>query len=99
MLGIWSRPMLYLTLNHIMPTFGDTKTEGFSKHCGEKEKMLVASIFSFSHNVFYPFQTKFQFFILIYFVFCKCFQFGEVCKILWLVKSLKVDLTPFPNKP
>ena len=26
-----------------------------------KEKMLVTSIFSFSHNVFYPSQNKFQF--------------------------------------
>ena len=26
----------------------------------EKEKILVTSIFSFSHNVFYPFQSKFQ---------------------------------------
>ena len=35
----------------------DTKTEicfetERRKHCGEKEKMLVTSIFSFSHNVF-----------------------------------------------
>ena len=40
----------------------------------EKEKMLVTSIFPLSHNVFYPSQTKFHFFIYIYFVVCKCFQ-------------------------
>ena len=34
----------------------------------EKEKMLVTSIFSFSHHVFYPYQIKFQFFKYIYFV-------------------------------
>ena len=32
--------------------------------------------FSFSHNVFYPLQNKFKFFSHIYFVICKCFQFG-----------------------
>ena len=30
--------------------------------------MLLTSIFSFSHNVFYPFQKKFPFFCHIYFV-------------------------------
>ena len=44
----------------------------------EKEKMLVTSIFSFSHNVFYPSQNKLQLFNYIYFVVCKCFQFGPV---------------------
>ena len=33
----------------------------------EKEKILVTSIFSFSHNVFCPSQTKFQFFSHIFF--------------------------------
>ena len=34
----------------------------------KKEKMLVTSIFSFSHNVFYPFKNKFQFSARIYFL-------------------------------
>ena len=34
----------------------------------EKEKMLVTSIFSFSHNVFYPSIDSFLFFTNIYFV-------------------------------
>ena len=46
------------------------------------EKMLVNSIFLFSHNVFYPSQTKFQFFIHIYFVICKSLQFGPVYDIV-----------------
>ena len=33
----------------------------------EKEKMLETSIFSFSHNIFYPLQNKFQFFSCISF--------------------------------
>ena len=34
----------------------------------EKEKMLVTSIFSFSHNIFYPFINKDQYFSPIYFL-------------------------------
>ena len=32
----------------------------------EKEKLLVTSIFSFSHNVFYPAQEEFLFICYIY---------------------------------
>ena len=42
----------------------------------EKEKILVTSIFSFSHNVFYPSQNKFHCFIHIYYVICKWFNCG-----------------------
>ena len=47
------------------------------------EKMLVTSIFSFSHNVFYPFQTEILFWSYIYFVVSKRIQFGkeEKCAI------------------
>ena len=38
--------------------------------------MLVTSISSFFHNVFYPSQNKFHIFIHVYFVVCTCFQFG-----------------------
>ena len=61
----------------------------------EKEKMLVTSIFSFSHNVFYPFQTNFIFFIHIYFVVCKCFQFRPLLK--FAVWSLSISSNVFPN--
>ena len=40
--------------------------------------MLVTSIFSFSHNVFYPPINSFRFFTYIYFIVCKCFEFGRV---------------------
>ena len=33
----------------------------------EKDKMLYTIIFSFSHNVFHPFQHNFQFLIHIYY--------------------------------
>ena len=38
--------------------------------------MLVTSIFSFSHNVFYPIKGRNYHLCYIYFV-CKCFQFGQ----------------------
>jgi hypothetical protein len=34
----------------------------------EKQKMLVTSIFSFSHSVFYPSYNKLQFFSHVYYV-------------------------------
>ena len=59
-------------------TFNDPGNEAFLSTLWEKEKMLVTRIFSFFHNVFYPFQNKFQFSIHIYFVICKCVHFGTV---------------------
>ena len=54
--------------------------------------MLVTSIFSFSHNVFYHSQTKFKFFSHLYLVVCKCSQFGSV-QNLSFGKKLKHNLT------
>ena len=39
------------------PTFNDPKEEGFGKTLWEQEKMLVTSIFSFSHSVIYSFNS------------------------------------------
>ena len=44
----------------------------------EKEKLLVTSNFSFSHNVFYPFQELSAIFIKFEIVVCKLFQFRSV---------------------
>ena len=66
------------TLYHTIPTFNDPKKESFWKHWGKKEKMLVTSIFSFSHNVFYPSQNEFQVLSHIWFAVCKCFQLEKV---------------------
>ena len=44
----------------------------------EKEKMLVTSIFSFSHSVFYSIRKINHHFSNIQLVVCKCFQFGHV---------------------
>ena len=67
-----------LTLYHTIPAFKDPKKRKLLKTLWEKEKMLVTSIFSFSHNVFHPPQIKTQDNIHICFVVCKCFQFGAV---------------------
>ena len=60
------------------PDFQRPWESSLLKTLWEKEKMLVTSIFSFSHIVFYPSQIKFPFFGHIYFVVCKCFEFGLV---------------------
>ena len=44
----------------------------------EKEKLLVTSNFSFSHNVFYPFRELSAIFVKFKIVVCKLFQFGRV---------------------
>ena len=44
----------------------------------EKEKLLVMSNFSFSHNVFYPFGEIFPIFIKFEIAVCKLFQFGSI---------------------
>ena len=83
----WITGHAHLPLYHTFPTFNDPEKEGFWKHCGEKEKMLVTSAFSFSRNVSYPSQREFLHLSYIYFVGCKCFQFGPVKKICHLVHS------------
>ena len=50
----------------------------FLKTLWEKEKMLVTSIFSFSHNDFNPVKDKKYHLSYFYFVVCKCFQFRQV---------------------
>ena len=54
-----------------------------------KEKMLVTSIFSFSHNIFHPSQTKIEVLIHIYFVVtvCKVFHF-ELILNFFICKAL-----------
>ena len=56
----------------------------------EKEKMLVTSIFSFSHSVFYSIRKINHHFSNIQLVVCKCFQFGHVRNsVVW--ERVKTD--------
>ena len=47
----------------------------------KKEKLLVTSNFSFSHNVFYPFKELSSTLIMSEIVVCKLFQFGRVINL------------------
>ena len=42
-----------LTLYHTIPSFNNHEEESFGKHCAKRKKMLLTSILSFSHSVFY----------------------------------------------
>ena len=56
------------TISQIILTFIDLEKEAFWS-----QNIAVTSIFSFSHNILFSSQNKFQFLSHIYFVFCKCF--------------------------
>ena len=53
------------------------KKKAFEDIVGKGE-MLVASVFSFSHYVFYSSHYKLPFLSQIYFAVCNCFQFDVV---------------------
>ena len=74
-----------LTLCHTIPTFNKPEEEAFLKTFSEKEKMLVTNIFSFSQNVFYPSQNKFQYLINI---FC-CLQMLSIWTSLVFCRLVK----------
>ena len=52
---------LPLTLYHTILTFNDPEKSCLLKTLWEKVKMLETSIFTFSHNVFYPSHEEFLF--------------------------------------
>ena len=60
-----------------MTPFDVSGKEAFFKTLREKEKMLVTSIFSFFHNVFYSIKHRNYPLYYIYFTVCKCIQFGQ----------------------
>ena len=66
-----------LTHSHTMTPFDTSGKKRLFKTLWEKEKMLVTSIFSFSHHVFYPIKDRNHHICYIYFVVCKYFQFGQ----------------------
>ena len=49
----------------------------------EKEKLLIITNFSLSHNVFYQFEDLFSIFINFEIVICKLFHFGRVYNLLF----------------
>ena len=71
---------LYRSVNlyHVTLTFKLPYRRRLWKTLWEKEKMLVTSIFSFSHIVFYSIKDRNPHFRNIQFVVCMCFQFGLI---------------------
>ena len=67
-----------LTHSYTMTPFDALGKQAFWKHCGEKEKLLVTSNFSFTHSVFYPFRELSDIFIKFKIVVCRPFQFRLV---------------------
>ena len=71
-----------LTLSQTSPGLYMSGVKAFWKHLlktlGEKEKLLLTSNSSFSHNVFYPLGQPFATFIKLKIVVCKLFQFEKV---------------------
>ena len=70
--------LFFIKSSHTIPIFNDSKGEEFGKHCGKRRKMLVTSIYSFSHSVFYSIIDINHNFSNVVFVVCKCFRFGHV---------------------
>ena len=66
-----------LALYYTILTFNNPQQRSLSKKLWEKEKMLVTSIFAFSHKIFYSSQNRFQIFSQVYFVVCTFFKFGK----------------------
>ena len=60
------------------PWFLPVCSRSLLKTLWEKEKLLVVSNFSFSHNAFYLFEELSAIFIKFKIVICKLFQFGRV---------------------
>ena len=62
----------------------DYGEELLMKTLWEKEKMLVTSIFSFSHNIFFFIKDKFRVLDNTEFVVCECFQFEQgKTRVVW----------------
>ena len=81
------RPGHILIFYHTVPTLIDLVELPFKKTLLEKKKMLVTSIFSFCHNVFYPSQSKFQFFSHIHLLSADALN-SDQSKILLFGKEL-----------
>ena len=77
--------LTFTTQSRILMTL---KKKPFENTVGKQEKMLVTSIFSFFHNVFYPSQNKCQIFTHVYFGRLQILSISTSLKILSLGKGL-----------
>ena len=85
-----------LTIYHIVPGFSDRPSgKGLLKTLWEKKKMLVTSIFFFSHNVFLHLRDKFNLWSMSWYYFCKYYEFRPGWNFVKCGKELKIILTRF----
>ena len=77
--------------SHTNDTFWRVWERSRFKTLWEKEKMLVTSIFSLFHNVFYSIKDRNYHLCYIYFVVCEWFQFGQ-CQMQFVVWDLVNDV-------
>ena len=93
----WHGSILFvnaLPLYHTIQTFNDPEKEGFWKHCGKRRKCWWTSIFSFSHNVLFPLQKKFNFAAIFIFLSANPLTGLKIC---CLGKNILFDrvISPF----
>ena len=86
-----------LTHSHTMTPFDVSGKEAFFENIVGKEKMLVTSIFSFSHNVFYSIKDRNYHLCYIHFVVCRCYQFGQG-QIFVIWEWVKCEILSCDNK-
>ena len=79
--------LLYIALYHTSP-----EKQTLLKTLWEKEKMLVTSIFSFSHNVFYPFPKRISVFKSNPFCRLQMLSIWTSLKICRLVRGYSCDI-------
>ena len=85
---------IFLILCHPILTFNNSEKEKFWKHHGER-KMLVTSIFSFSHNVLYLIKDRKHHFFHVW--LCKCFKLSTF-KSFSVWKDLNIYTTNFKRE-
>ena len=74
----WNPALVFINPFPNKPWFLRVYSTSLLKTLWEKEKLLVASNFSFSHSVLCPFEELSAVFFKFEIVVCKLFQFGRV---------------------
>ena len=81
-----------------MTPFDVSGKGAFFKTLWEKEKKLLTSMFSFSHNVFYTIKDRNYHLCYVYFAVCKCFELvqGQIF-VVWESSSLGLRIKSLPS--
>ena len=73
------------------------KKAGFFKHCEKRRKMLVNSIFSYSHNVFYAFKDDLIISATFHFSDAKAFHQNKFKMLFCVKKRIEKKICPLTN--